>query len=99
LCRGRRAADAGHGADRTAAGQVFGEGHRGSIEREADSPLSEERAGKALADLPQAKWAGWTAWLFWRSVYITKLVSFSNKVKVLFDWLKAQMFGRDLSRF
>jgi NADH:ubiquinone reductase (non-electrogenic) len=56
-------------------------------------------AGKALADLPQAKWAGWTAWLFWRSVYITKLVSLSNKVKVLFDWAKARMFGRDLSRF
>jgi len=56
-------------------------------------------AGKALADLPQAKWTGWTAWLFWRSVYITKLVSFSNKVKVLFDWMKAQTFGRDLSRF
>ena len=56
-------------------------------------------AGKALADLPQAKWAGWTAWLFWRSVYITKLVSFSNKVKVLFDWMKVRMFGRDLSRF
>jgi NADH dehydrogenase FAD-containing subunit len=56
-------------------------------------------AGKALADLPRAKWAGWTAWLFWRSAYITKLVSFSNKVKVLFDWTKAQVFGRDLSRF
>jgi NADH dehydrogenase FAD-containing subunit len=56
-------------------------------------------AGKALADLPQAKWAGWTAWLFWRSVYVTKLVSLSNKVKVLFDWMKARMFGRDLSRF
>jgi NADH:ubiquinone reductase (non-electrogenic) len=56
-------------------------------------------AGRALADLPQAKWAGWTAWLFWRSVYVTKLVSFSNKVKVLFDWTKARMFGRDLSRF
>lgn len=56
-------------------------------------------AGRALADLPAVKWSGRTAWLFWRSVYLTKLVSPANKVKVLFDWLKAMLFGRDLSRF
>ena len=55
--------------------------------------------GEALADLPQVKWSGRGAWLFWRSVYLTKLVSFANKVKVLFDWTKARLFGRDLSRF
>jgi len=56
-------------------------------------------AGEALADLPKAKWSGRSAWLFWRSVYITKLVSLSNKIKVLFDWTKNRLFGRDLSRF
>ncbi|HVS03174.1 MAG TPA: FAD-dependent oxidoreductase [Thermoanaerobaculia bacterium] len=55
--------------------------------------------GRALADLPHVKWSGRTAWLFWRSVYLTRLVSFPNKVKVLFDWAKAAVFGRDLSRF
>jgi NADH:ubiquinone reductase (non-electrogenic) len=55
--------------------------------------------GEALADLPQAKWSGRSAWLFWRSVYLTKLVSLANKVKVLFDWIKNRLFGRDLSRF
>lgn len=55
--------------------------------------------GQALADLPQVKWSGRGAWLFWRSVYLTKLVSPANKVKVLFDWVKARLFGRDLSRF
>ncbi|RPH55516.1 hypothetical protein EHM82_05165, partial [bacterium] len=55
--------------------------------------------GEALADLPQVKWSGRGAWLFWRSVYLTKLVSPANKVKVLFDWVKARLFGRDLSRF
>ena len=55
--------------------------------------------GQALADLPQVKWSGRGAWLLWRSVYLTKLVSPANKVKVLFDWLKARLFGRDLSRF
>ena len=56
-------------------------------------------AGRALADLPNVQWSGRAAWLFWRSVYLTKLVSPSNKVKVLFDWVKARLFGRDLSRF
>ena len=55
--------------------------------------------GQALADLPQVKWSGRAAWLFWRSVYLTKLVSLANKVKVLFDWGKAAVFGRDTSRF
>ena len=55
--------------------------------------------GRALADLPGVKWSGRTAWLFWRSVYLTKLVSLANKVKVLFDWVKGRLFGRDLSRF
>lgn len=55
--------------------------------------------GKALADLPSAQWSGRGAWLFWRSVYLTKLVSPANKIKVLFDWVKAKLFGRDLSRF
>jgi NADH:ubiquinone reductase (non-electrogenic) len=56
-------------------------------------------AKQALADLPQVKWSGRLAWLFWRSVYVTKLVSLANKIKVLFDWFKARLFGRDLSRF
>ena len=55
--------------------------------------------GEALADLPHVKWGGRTAWLFWRSVYLTKLVSLANKAKVLFDWWKNRFFGRDLSRF
>jgi len=54
---------------------------------------------QALADLPQVKWSGRAAWFFWRSVYLTRLVSPSNKVKVLFDWIKARLFGRDLARF
>ncbi len=56
-------------------------------------------ANQALADLPGIKVSGRIAWLFWRSVYLTKLVSFANKVKVLFDWGKAAVFGRDTSRF
>ncbi|KAL4421095.1 hypothetical protein ABPG77_009622 [Micractinium sp. CCAP 211/92] len=45
------------------------------------------------------KLSGQFAYLVWKSVYITKQVSFRNRVLILFDWLKAQVFGRDLSNF
>jgi NADH:ubiquinone reductase (non-electrogenic) len=54
---------------------------------------------KALADLPQYKGTGFKAFLFWRSVYITRLVSIKNKMLVLFDWFKNIIFGRDISNF
>lgn len=54
---------------------------------------------KALANTNQYKGSGFATWLFWRSVYITKLVSFKNKVLVLFDWFKTFVFGRDVSNF
>lgn len=54
---------------------------------------------KALANTGPYKASGFVTWLFWRSVYITKLVSFKNKVLVLFDWFKNFLFGRDVSNF
>lgn len=56
---------------------------------------------RALADIPKAKlrWRGFFTYLFWRSAYLTRLVSFKNKTLVLFDWFKTIVFGRDLSRF
>jgi NADH:ubiquinone reductase (non-electrogenic) len=71
----------------------------GAFRFRAQGMLAYIGGGQALADLPQVKWSGRGAWLFWRSVYITKLVSNANKIKVLFDWLKARLIGRDLSRF
>ncbi|MEO8169152.1 MAG: hypothetical protein ABI623_12945, partial [bacterium] len=54
---------------------------------------------KALADLNAVKGRGWVTWLFWRSAYLSRIVSLKNKVLVLFDWLKAKIFGRDISQF
>jgi NADH:ubiquinone reductase (non-electrogenic) len=56
---------------------------------------------RALAEIPKGKirWRGALAYLFWRSAYLTRLVSIKNKTLVLFDWLKTAIFGRDLSRF
>jgi NADH:ubiquinone reductase (non-electrogenic) len=56
-------------------------------------------SNKALADLAAVKGKGFSTWLFWRSAYITKLVSLKNKMLVLFDWFKTFIFGRDISRF
>lgn len=54
---------------------------------------------RALADTGYIKGHGFATWIFWRSAYLTKLVSMKNKVLVLFDWMKAWIFGRDISRF
>jgi NADH:ubiquinone reductase (non-electrogenic) len=54
---------------------------------------------RALADTKYIKGKGFTTWLFWRSAYVTKLVSLKNKILVLFDWFKTMLFGRDISRF
>jgi NADH:ubiquinone reductase (non-electrogenic) len=53
---------------------------------------------RAIADLPGVKGSGFFTFLFWRSVYLTKLVSTRNKLLVFFDWFKATFLGRDLSR-
>ena len=54
---------------------------------------------RALLDLPHAQWRGFVAWLLWRSVYFTKLVGLRNKVRVLFDWTRTLLFGRNISSF
>jgi NADH:ubiquinone reductase (non-electrogenic) len=54
---------------------------------------------RALADLATVKGKGFSTWLFWRSAYLTRLVSPKNKILVLFDWFKTLAFGRDISRF
>lgn len=50
-------------------------------------------------DVINLKLSGSIAFLLWKSVYITKQVSFRNRVLILFDWLKARVFGRDISLF
>lgn len=54
--------------------------------------------GRALADLPVGSLKGRVAWIFWRSVYFTKLVGLRNKLQLLGDWIHSALFGRDISR-
>ncbi len=51
-----------------------------------------------VADLSKVKGRGFLAFLFWRSVYLTKLVSLRNKILVVLDWARTRIFGRELSR-
>ncbi len=44
---------------------------------------------RALSDLQAFKGRGWATWLFWRSTYLSRIVSLKNKILVMFDWLKA----------
>jgi len=54
---------------------------------------------RALVESRGLHVSGRLAWLFWRSVYLTRLVRLRNKVRVLVDWLLNAVFGRDVSQF
>jgi len=42
---------------------------------------------------------GIDVWLMWRGVYLAKQFSLYNKVRMLTDWIRTSLFGRDISRF
>ena len=61
--------------------------------------------GSALAQLQltpaeqaRVKGTGKVGFGLWRSVYLSKQVSWRNRVLVLVDWTKTQIFGRDITR-
>eukprot|EP00594_Rhizosolenia_setigera_P014086 CAMPEP_0178965062 /NCGR_PEP_ID=MMETSP0789-20121207/16048_1 /TAXON_ID=3005 /ORGANISM="Rhizosolenia setigera, Strain CCMP 1694" /LENGTH=673 /DNA_ID=CAMNT_0020649955 /DNA_START=62 /DNA_END=2083 /DNA_ORIENTATION=+ len=61
--------------------------------------------GSALAQLQvtpnesgRVKGRGKVGFGLWRSVYLTKQVSWRNRVLVATDWVKTQLFGRDITR-
>ncbi|KAE8815224.1 internal alternative NAD(P)H-ubiquinone oxidoreductase A1, mitochondrial-like [Hordeum vulgare] len=59
---------------------------------------------KALVDLRQSKGskgisiAGFASWFIWRSAYLTRVVSWRNRLYVAINWLTTMIFGRDISR-
>lgn len=54
---------------------------------------------KALVDTKSVQGKGFGTWLFWRSAYLTKLMSWKNKMLVVIDWIRTFIFGRDISQF
>jgi NADH dehydrogenase FAD-containing subunit len=58
--------------------------------------------GSALAqiavDKKFIKTSGEAGFYLWRSVYLSKQVSWRNRVLVAVDWVKTRVFGRDITR-
>ena len=58
---------------------------------------------RAMAQLDvgdtSVKLSGTLTYLIWRSVYAVKQVSMRNRILITFDWIKAALFGRDISQF
>ncbi|PGH06754.1 NADH dehydrogenase [Blastomyces parvus] len=68
--------------------------HQGSL-----AYIGKERAVADVSWLSGNIASGGTlTYLFWRSVYLSMCFSTRNRVLVSFDWIKAKMFGRDVSR-
>lgn len=51
-----------------------------------------------LGDVPIFNYAGNIAFALWRSVYLVKQVATRNRFMVTFDWVKSEIFGRDITR-
>eukprot|EP00249_Psilotum_nudum_P010650 c22678_g1_i1 orf=372-1991(-) len=90
-----------------------GGGHQGTASRAGQgSPFVYRHLGsmatvgryKALVDLRKSKeskglsWAGFTSWLIWRSAYLTRVLSWRNRLYVAVNWATTFVFGRDISR-
>lgn len=68
--------------------------HQGSL-----AYIGSERAVADISWLSGNFASGGTmTYLFWRSAYLSMCFSTRNRVLVVVDWLKAKMFGRDVSR-
>lgn len=57
---------------------------------------------KAVADISwltgNLATGGTLTYFFWRSAYLSMCFSTRNRILVVMDWVKAKMFGRDVSR-
>lgn len=52
----------------------------------------------AAVDLVGVRMSGALAWFIWRTLYLTKLVGFGNKVRVVIDWTLDLLVERSISQ-
>jgi len=52
----------------------------------------------AAIDLLGVRLSGALAWFIWRTLYLTKLVGFGNKVRVMLDWTLDLLVERSISQ-
>lgn len=53
----------------------------------------------AILSSPGGKISGWMAWVIWRGVYLSKSMSWRNRMLIPIYWTINWVFGRDISRF
>ena len=51
-----------------------------------------------LGTVPIFNYAGKVAFALWRSVYLSKQAATRNQALIAFDWLRTELFGRDITR-
>ncbi|ROW14316.1 hypothetical protein VPNG_03967 [Cytospora leucostoma] len=54
---------------------------------------------RALWQKDKTDLTGRAAWILWRTAYLTRSMSWKNRVLIPFYWLVSWIFGRDISRF
>ncbi|KAL2156157.1 hypothetical protein VTH82DRAFT_902 [Thermothelomyces myriococcoides] len=54
---------------------------------------------KAIHQSQADELKGWVAWVVWRGAYLTKSMSWRNKLLVPIYWVVSWIFGRGISRF
>jgi NADH dehydrogenase FAD-containing subunit len=50
-------------------------------------------------DAPISRERGLSAWIAWRSFYLTNAVTWRNKMLIPMHWFLTFFFGRDTTRF
>jgi len=53
---------------------------------------------KALAEIHTVSFSGTFAWWLWRTIYLTKVISFTKKLKIALDWTLNIFSPRDVSQ-
>ncbi|ORX35425.1 pyridine nucleotide-disulfide oxidoreductase-domain-containing protein [Kockovaella imperatae] len=57
-----------------------------------------DRSSQSISG-PRSRLAGFSAWLVWRSYYMTLAMGWRNKILIPIYWTLAMFFGRDVTRF
>ncbi len=55
--------------------------------------------GMAIAELPLVTFRGPFAWILWRTIYLTKLLTWSKRIQVGIDWAIGLFQARDISKW
>jgi NADH dehydrogenase len=51
----------------------------------------------AVGEIRGRRFAGVSAWLLWRGIYLAKLPGIEKRARVLFDWTLDLLFPRDIA--